>query len=59
MAQPWQDGYWLFDDMKMVVREVQGQVSTSSKRFVEFDFPEIEVEPSVLEPGLLGILVIL
>ena len=46
MAQPWQDGYWLFDDMKMVVREVQGQVSTSSKRFVEFDFPEIEVEPS-------------
>ena len=46
MVQPWQDGNWLFDDMKMIVREVQGQVSNHSKRFVEFDFPEIKVEPS-------------
>ena len=45
--QLWQDGYWLFDDMKMVVREVTGQVSYLSKSLVEFDFPEIKVEPSI------------
>ena len=46
MAQPWQDGYWYFDDMKMVVQEVRGQECKRSIRFVELDFPDIKVEPS-------------
>ena len=46
MEQPWEDGYWLFEDMKFIAKEIRGSKSNYSKKWVEFDHPELKVEPS-------------
>ena len=46
MAQPWQDGYWLFEDMKFFVKEVKGTEKNCSKKWVELDHPEVQVDQS-------------